>query len=367
MTPELLFPYMVWAQTESFVSPWCLAQSGMPVPEASFLDGAPLADLSMPPVDAVPRLRARLAELFGVEDERVLVTVGASGAMLAAAMRYFRGARVVTEVPSYEPFRELPPLFGAETRVVARRLEEGWRLDPARVAAELEGCDRPGHVFIATPHNPTGAVSSPEELQALAAAAERAGGILISNEVYMEFAPNEERVHAFALAPNALSIGSLTKAYGLGSLRVGWIILGEGLRHEFEHLRDMAFLGWVDPPTPSCVAGRVALQHLTTLIQPARRFTAECRPHLVRWLEEEPRVEGIAPTLGLAAFPRIRGVDDTRALQAFLAREWQVDVGPGEFFGAPGHVRVGYGVPEETLVEGLRRLSQGLEAFGAEA
>ena len=90
---------------------------------------------------------------------------------------------------------------------------------------------------------------------------------------------------------------------------------------------------------------------------------AECRPHLVRWLTETDGVTGPPPRFGLAAFPRIEGVDDTLALARYLAREFGVDVVPGEFFGLRGHVRVGFGVPEETLREGLERLTRGIEAF----
>jgi len=57
------------------------------------------------------------------------------------------------------------------------------------------------------------------------------------------------------------------------------------------------------------------------------------------------------------------GVDDTRTLARHLARSEQVDVVPGEFFGAPGHLRIGYAVPEETLREALARVERGIRSF----
>ena len=57
--------------------------------------------------------------------------------------------------------------------------------------------------------------------------------------------------------------------------------------------------------------------------------------------------------------------DDTAALAAYLQAEHQVDVVPGEYFGKPGHIRGGFGVPVETLREGLTRLEQGILAFRA--
>ena len=86
-------------------------------------------------------------------------------------------------------------------------------------------------------------------------------------------------------------------------------------------------------------------------------------PHLWRWLGETEGVQATIPELGIIAFPRVVGVQDTRALQEFLAREFDVDVVPGEFFGLAGHLRVGCGVPEATLVEGLVRLGDGIRVW----
>ena len=81
-----------------------------------------MADL--PGVPTLPAVQARLGELFSVAPERVIVTVGASGAMLMAALRYFRpGSTVVAEVPSYQPLRRLPTYLGAETKLIRRRME----------------------------------------------------------------------------------------------------------------------------------------------------------------------------------------------------------------------------------------------------
>jgi aspartate/methionine/tyrosine aminotransferase len=214
-------------------------------------------------------------------------------------------------------------------------------------------------------HNPTGAFLDRARMQAIAAEAERAGGNLISCEVYMEYVPNARRVHAFELAPNGISIGSLTKAYGLGALRIGWIVLGEGLERERVHLQDMAYLAYVDPPTAVLRAGKLALDRLPALLEPLARIERESRPLWKRWLENTAGVAASVPEFGIIAFPRIEGAEDTLALCEHLVREHQVDVVPGEFFGLPGHVRVGCGVPAATLEIGLERLTRGLESWRA--
>jgi len=206
-------------------------------------------------------------------------------------------------------------------------------------------------------------VQGKRALKALAHACQEHAGVLVSCEAYMEAAPGDRREHAAVLAPNAISIGTLTKAYGLGPIRVGWLILGKGLAEERETLKDTAFLSWVDPPTASLIAAHRALDHLPELLQPLRRVEAECKPVLDRWLRETPGVEAVVPPFGIFAFPRIQGVENTLELAEFLATEHGVDVVPGEYFGAPGHLRVGCGVPLATLEGGLERLTAGLAAY----
>jgi aspartate/methionine/tyrosine aminotransferase len=355
---------MVWAHTESARSPYSLTQSGMPNADPTFFSELGTLDIGHPSREALPALEHRIAELFKVPVERVLVTLGASGGMHLCALRFLRpGARVVVDVPSYEPFRALPSYLGAEILPLRRRLEDGWLVDPAEVKRLLARGTGPGHVFLANLHNPTGAFLDRERMQAIAHEAERAGGNLISCEVYMEYVPNARRVHAFELAPNGISIGSLTKAYGLGALRIGWILLGEGLSRERLALQDMSYLTYVDPPTATLRAGRLALDRLPELLAPRARIERESRPQWKRWLEATDGVEAAVPEFGIIAFPKIEGAEDTLALAEYLVREHQVDVVPGEFFGLPGHVRVGCGVPAATLSEGLSRLTRGLAAW----
>jgi aspartate/methionine/tyrosine aminotransferase len=365
--PDAWFPYMAWAHTHANRTAHALTQSGMPLADPAFLAGLARADdLDHPAREALPALEEALARRFGVPRSRVIVTLGATGGMFLAAARWFgRGTRVVTETPSYEPFRALPRFFGAELAVVERRPEERWALDPERVRAALARGGGPGHLFLSNPNNPTGVRSDRGLTAALAREAERAGGLLVSCDIYMEYLPASEAVWAHACAPNAVTIGSLTKAYGLGALRIGWIVLGEALEDERDALVDVAYLAYVDPPTASMRCATAALARLEGLLAPLRVVERESRPHFEHWLRTTPGIECVVPPFGIIAFPRVDGVEDTLALAEYLVREHQVDVVPGEFFGRKGHVRVGCGLPSAKLRAGLARLDQGLRAYRA--
>lgn len=357
------FPYMTWAQTQSGRTPHVLSVSGLPAADPGLFADLPPIDLDHPRRTWLPEIEHRLAQRWNIDPRRVIVCLGASGGMHLAAAAWFRpGVRVVTDCPSYEPFRALPRRFGADLVVLERRLEERFALRPQAVEQAIAGArssQAPTAAFFANPHNPSGALSSKPELEALG----RAVDTLIVCEVYMEWVPEPERVHAALLAPNGVSIGSLTKAYGLGPLRAGWLILGEGLVGERERLVDLLFLDYVDPPTMSLRAYARALERLETLARPIHTLKARSRPLLERFLAGTPELEAWIPAHGFIAFPRVRGLSDTRELCERLVREHAVDVVPGHFFGAPAHIRIGCPQPPEMVAAGLERLGAGLRAL----
>ncbi len=361
---EPLFPYMFFARTEAFRSKYSLTQSGMPAADPKLLGETIAIDLSHAGSKSLPELESRVAAHLGVDRSQVLITLGASGAMHLAAAALFRpGVRVVSETPSYEPLRSLPRFFGADARLVERRPDAGWRIDPADVARALAGA-RTGHVFTTNPNNPTGAKSTAAEMAALAREAAKVGGVLLCCEVYMEYClASKDRVHAFQVAPNTISMGSLTKAYGLGPLRIGWIVLGDELKSQRKHFEDVLYIDYVDAPTTTLALGVRAFDNLELLRRPIERMQREQKPVLAQWLASTSEVEGEVKELGLTAFPKIRGVADTRALHRHLVAEHEVDVVPGEFFGRAGHIRIGCGLEPKPLAEALDRLAAGVRSF----
>ena len=359
------FPYMVWARTRSGAARFPLTQSGMPPADAQVLGAAPPIEIGHAAV-VLAEVERALARRFRVPPERVVATLGASGGLHASAWTWFGpGSRVVADTPSYEPFRALPRRLGADLRVLERRLEDDWQVDPSDVRRLLGAGPGRGHVFLANPHNPTGVQLGRERMTELAREAERAGGLLVSCDLYGEYEPESERVDAFRSAPNAVSIGSLTKAYGLGALRIGWIVLGEGVAADVHRVRDATYLAWVDAPMASLRLGLAALERLPQLLEPYRVLTASVRPLWTKWLRETPGVRAFVPDHGIIAFPRIEGVADTFALAEYLVKEHEVGVVPGEFFGMAGHVRVGCGLSADVMPEALARLTRGIAAWQA--
>jgi len=363
-TSQLYFPYGSWIRTESHGSSYSLAQSAMPLPESSWLSLAAEQISGYPTAEAQPAFERRVGELFGLPADRVLASMGASGAMDLCARHWLKAGQVAAvESPSYQALPALLRRSNARIFSLNRSLEQGWIPDPEALADQARRTRHPLHLFLTNPHNPSGTVLGPEVLQALVDAIEPSGGVLVCNEIYMEFAQPKQRVHAATFLPRAVSIGGLHKAYGLGALRCGWLLLGQGLAQDRIQLLDQAMLSWGDPPTATLQAGLASLDRLPELLAPLRRVEAESRPHLLNWLRNSPSVLSTIPPFGILAFPRIERVQDTLGLQDLLAQEFDVDVVAGEHFGAPGYLRIGCAVPEATMVEGLLRLENGIRAW----
>jgi len=354
---------MRFARTDALAHAASLTQSGMAAADRAHFAEISGLDLEWGGARALPELAALLAQRFGVRPEQVFLAPGATGAMsVVAAALFGPGNRVAVEVPSYEPLRVLPRREGATVVLVRRSLEQRWRLDPAAVEAALEGPER-GHVFLSSPHNPSGVRTSPADLATLAELAARRGGYLVCNEIYEEFVPDAAAFHAARDLRHGISLGSLTKAYGLGALRVGWAVLGEAAAREREAVEDASFLQYVDLPTSSLRAAHSALRQRDALLAPYRSVLAHSRPVLERWLASEPRFEALVPEHGIVACARVRGVDGTLAFARHLAAAEGLGVVAGEHFDAPGHVRLGYGTPPGILADALDRLSRGLRSY----
>ncbi|MCB9555376.1 MAG: aminotransferase class I/II-fold pyridoxal phosphate-dependent enzyme [Deltaproteobacteria bacterium] len=161
-------------------------------------------------------LTAQVAERFGVTTDRVLVTAGADDALYRALLCYASGRNVVLPSPTFEMLDRYIALVGGELRTIP------WT-QPSYPLQEVESQIDPntGVVFVVSPNNPTGGCCSPAQLKRLLRSANNA--LVIVDEAYGEFA-NEPLTEIALSSPNALLLRTLSKAWGLAGLRVGFAI-----------------------------------------------------------------------------------------------------------------------------------------------
>jgi aspartate/methionine/tyrosine aminotransferase len=299
-----------------------------------------------------------IAGRYGVGVEEVSVATGASGANFLVCGSILRaGDEVLVERPAYDPLLGIPRFLGAEVRRFDRVYEDGFRVDPERVAAALT--PRTRLIFMTNPHNPTGAFTPPETLMEIGELAEAVGARVLVDEVYLESIHGTELKPAATLSPTLVSTSSLTKAYGLSGLRAGWALSEPELAEKIRRVRDV-----VDGvgSFPSELLAHLAFRNLAALRDRARSILEPNLGRLRAFMAHQPKLEWVPPAGGSVGFPRVRGVEDASGFVSVLRERYDTGVVPGHFFEAPAHFRVALGGRAEILEEGLRRLGRALEA-----
>jgi aspartate/methionine/tyrosine aminotransferase len=308
-----------------------------------------------------PLLRAAVAaDGTGLRPEHVLVTPGAAAALFATATALLEhGDHVVVVRTNYATNLETPRAIGADVDVVDLAFGDGWRLDVDRLAARV----RPGTtklISVTCPQNPTGTMFEEATLHALVELAERSGAVLLVDETYRDLTHGKRLPMAATLSPRAISVSSLSKAYGLPGLRVGWAVcrdpeLAETLLAAKEQ---MVICG---PTIDEVVGGRVLADRdriLPPILDAARAHLAIVRA----WLDGHPTFEWVEPSGGVVGLVRVRPdvTLDTVRFYDGLLRDHGTYVGPGHWFEVDDrHFRLGYGWPTtDELLAGLEGLTQ---------
>jgi len=343
--------YMEWAKLRP-KPPIDLAGSNL---LACTLDDLPGAREAVDLVGESPNgyrpLVEAIAARYGVRPENVATAVGCSGAnFLALAAQVESGDEVLFEEPGYDPLAAAATMLGARVTRFERRFEEEWRLDPDRIARALTPATRV--VVLSSPHNPSGVLASEEDLLAIAWLAGRRGITVLVDEVYLDLAA-AGHPPAATLSPAFVSTNSLTKAYGLASLRCGWALASSEVTEKIRRARDVVDV-W--SPMPADRLSVVAFGEIPRLAWRARRIVEANAPLVSSFLAGREELE-CSPSQATIAFPRFADGRDSGPFAERLFRDHGVAVVPGSFFDSPSHFRISFGGATAPLEEGLEAIA----------
>jgi len=309
--------------------------------------------------------RAIAARWTGGDADRVMVTHGSTEAIFLAMNALLSpGDEVVVLDPVYPGLGDVVRGIGCRVKHWTLHAGDGWSPDLDRLEALVT--DRTRMVVVNFPHNPTGATLTPEGLDRLLALVERAGAWLLWDGAFADL------THGAAPLPDpvqrhgrVVSLGTLSKAYGLPGLRVGWCLAAPAVLERMARVRDYTTLHL--SPLVELIAERVV--DGADRILAVKRAAARRNLDVVeRWMEEQDgAIAWTPPSGGVCGFPRLPGVADVNAFCHRLAREQKVLLVPGTCFGTPGHVRLGFGGETAALEEGLARLAGALRGAGVPA
>ena len=306
-----------------------------------------------------PELREAIAGLHErIDPDDVIVTSCAEeGILLVYHALLGAGDHAIVETPCYESALELARSTGASVDAWRRRYEDGWAHDLAALESSLRPNTR--LLYVNQPHNPTGTLMDHATFERVSDLARSHGLVLFSDEVYreLEHDPRGRLPAACDVDDHAVSLGSISKSYGLPGLRLGWVVTRDAATREaIMRIKDYTT---ICSSAPSEVLTALALRNRHVLLERNLELVARNLPLLEDFFERHADTfEWVRPTASPIGFPRVKGIADVDELCGRLA-DLGVLLLPGSVYDEPEHVRVGFGranLPEalELLEESLR-------------
>lgn len=315
------------------------------------------------PALGLPALREAIAAFYrqrygvSVSAERIVITPGASGALLLAlGVLLNPGDKVLLADPGYPCNRHFVRFLDGVARSVPVDADTAWQLAPRHIEQYWDS--QTVAAMVASPSNPTGTLLGRDELAALAGAVAQRGGTLIADEIYHGLTYGERAVSAQEVAPDAFVINSFSKYFQMTGWRLGWLVVPEGYVREVEKLAQNLFIA---PSTPAQYAALAAFSDETLAILEARRAEFQRRRDYLL-----PALRGLGFDIPLSPQGAFyiyadcsRLASDSRQLSRDLLEQAGVAVTPGADFGShqpERYLRFAYTIDLARLQDGVERI-----------
>lgn len=311
-----------------------------------------------------PELRAAIADWHHtttgqrVTADEVVVAAGAQNALYSAIQVIAGpGDEVIVPDPRYSTYEAVVGAAGATPVAVPLLPDRGFHIDLEALAAAVT--PRTRAILINSPHNPTGAVMTRAEVEAVAAIAKRHDLWLVSDEVYAALSFESPHVSPASLpgmAERTVVCSSLSKSHAMAGFRVGWAV---GPRELCRHLFNLYLCMLYGSPGFIQDAGIAAIREAAGEVERMREIYQRRRDLVAPWLDRLPGLACRKPEGGMFAMADCRAT----GLSAFdfakgLLEAQDVAILPGDGFGTQGEgfLRISLGLPDEQLAEACRRI-----------
>jgi len=307
-----------------------------------------------------PALRREICNIYrDIAPHQVLVHTGAEEAIFLF-MHAMLGPEdhVIVHWPCYQSLGEVARSIGCDVTWWQAAEESQWALDPVQLRRHLKPNTRA--IVVNTPHNPTGYLMPGEIFREVSAIARDNGVILFSDEVYRESEyRSEDRLPAACdLGEHAVSLGVMSKTYGLPGLRIGWIATrNEAVYNKMAALKDYTT---ICNSAPAEFLSELALRHRRVLVERTRQIISDNLNLLDAFFERHAgRLAWQRPQAGPIGFAKLVG-EDVEEFCESLVKSAGVLLLPGTVYDDPGnHFRIGFG--RKNLPAALQRLEDFLQ------
>jgi aspartate aminotransferase len=318
--------------------------------------------------------RHRLDNGVEYSTAEVIVSAGGKQALFNSILALFGpGDEVITHMPGWPTLVEQIKLAEATPVIVRTHVEDAFRITADLILAAVT--PRTKGIILNSPGNPTGALVTEADVEAIATVAAKKGIWLILDLCYdrLVYDPVPHNIIGVAsrhLRERAVLCGSASKAYAMTGWRCGWVV---GPRALIGACNAIQSHSTSNACSISQRAAEAALRGpqacVTDMLEEYRRR----RDQLYTWLSADPRIRLVKPAGAFYMFPDVSeflspdGLRTTADLATALLADARVALTPGEAFDAPGFLRISYATSLRELERGSQRLLEFLASRAVRA
>jgi aspartate aminotransferase len=327
------------------------------------------------PAGGLPELKQAIVDKtrrdsgYEIEPSQVLVTNGGKHAVYNAfATLLDPGDEVLLPAPYWTTYPEAIQLAGGVPVEVLADETQNYLVTVEQL--EAARTEKTKALLFCSPSNPTGAVDSPEAIEAIGRWALEHDLWVITDEIYEHLTYGDVRATSIPvavpeLADKTVVLNGVAKTYAMTGWRVGWMIGPKDVIKAATNLQSHQTSNVCN------IAQRAALAAVSgdlSAVDEMKVAFDRRRRTMVRMLNEIPGVECPEPTGAFYAYPSVKGLfgkeiagrtpTTSSELADLILDEVEVAVVPGEAFGAPGYLRLSYALGDDDLVEGLGRIAK---------
>lgn len=293
-----------------------------------------------------PLLRKTIAKAMyqKMESDNILCFAGAEeGIYCALQVLCELGDHVIVLTPCYQSLKEIPRTKGCEVTAIELKEENHWKINLEEIKQAIQSNTK--CLVMNFPHNPTGQVISQEELTALVALLEQHGIWLFSDEVYRDLGMSQKpwAMTAADSYDRALSLGVMSKAFGMAGLRVGWVACqNKAIIHEIKRMKDYVS---ICNSAPSEVLSLIALRNKQHFLNRNNQIVCHNLALLdAFFLKYSDRFEWVKPQGGCVGFVRYLSDESVDVFCERLVKQHGILLMPASIYDFPSnHFRIGFG------------------------
>jgi aspartate/methionine/tyrosine aminotransferase len=312
---------------------------------------------------AIAEKYARSNDMKIDPDKNIVITCGAIEALTATLLTMLEpGDEIILPAPYFSAYADQIAIANGKLVPVMTSMDNGFRIQVNQIEAAIT--PKTKAILINTPNNPSGAVLTRQDLEAIAKLAQERDIWVISDEPYEKFLYEGEHVSIASLpgmAERTVTLSAASKTWSMTGWRIGWIICPENMRpyvNKCHQNLTTCATAFAQAGVVGAIKG--ADKDVEIMVAEYKRR----RDMVMSWLGKINGFDYVVPAGAFYAFPSIRklGMDGFKFC-SWLLETAGVSSVPGEVFGYPGNIRLAYCRSYDYIEEGMKRIKEAVESL----